>query len=107
MFIIFVKKTHLMFKTKTLAEYTPEELNAEKTKRKAIFYSYCVIFSLMVITGIFITMKKGMNFFTFMPLFFLFTFFIMWKNYNDVKKEILSRNSVSTEPGQQKEISLP
>nr|WP_199158368.1 hypothetical protein [Pedobacter sp. ASV2] len=83
-----------MSKAKTLTEYTLEELNAEKIKRKTIFYSYCVIFSLMVIAGIFITLKKGINFFSFMPLLFLFTFFLMWKNYNDVKKEILSRNSI-------------
>lgn len=58
-------------------------------KRSFIFISVAVV--VMIIAGIFGSMKKGVDFFTFLPLFFIPLLYTRWIVYNKIKKEAESR----------------
>ncbi len=77
-----------------LKNLTDEELVQAEKKRKAAYLTYSVILGLMVGVAIYSTVKKGLGFFTYFPLFFVPTGVVNRTNYNAVKKEITSRESL-------------
>lgn len=77
-----------------LKDLTDEELMQEEKKRKKNYLMYSVILGLMVGIAIYSTVKKGLGFFTFFPLFFVPSGVVNRTNYNAVKKEITSRESL-------------
>lgn len=79
--------------TKKLAELTVQELMLEEKKRKAIYIAFAALIGIMAGASIFGFILKGFTFFTVMPLLFTPLFLMNLKNYQDVKKEIKSRNT--------------
>ena len=77
---------------KNLQELSNEELLKEAKKTKFVFGIYLGIIPAMLIAGIFITVEKGVNFFTFFPVIFLGNATIFWSYYDKVKKELKSRD---------------
>lgn len=79
-------------KIKPLSEYSTEELTALEKKQKAMFYMNLAIFALLVGVTIYGTMKKGVDFFTFFPLFFLPLQFAVYLPLKKTRDELKSRN---------------
>lgn len=79
-------------KTTILSELSLEELGLEKKKRGAMVGAYIAIIIMMVGAGIVVTIRKGISIFTFFPLVFFPIFLVIYKGYDDVKKEIKSRH---------------
>lgn len=78
-------------KIKPLSEYSTEELIALEKKQKLMFYINLVIFALLISVTIYGTMKKGIDFFTFFPLFFLPLQFAVYFPLKKTRDELKSR----------------
>ena len=78
-------------KTNLLSELSLASLSTEKKKRGALVSFYIVMLLVMTVAGIMMTVRKGTNVFTFLPLTFLPIFLSIYKGYDDIKKEIKSR----------------
>jgi hypothetical protein len=78
-------------KQKELTDLTEVQLTEEIKKRKIVFYTYNVIIGFMTGIAIYLTVKKGLGFFTFFPLFFLPIYFSIWMNHKAVQKEKKNR----------------
>lgn len=81
-------------KTTVLTELSLLELSTEKKRRGALVSFYIAILLVMTGAGIMITVRKGTSMFTFLPLVFFPIFLSIYKRYDEVKKEIRSRNDV-------------
>lgn len=77
---------------KKLQNLSDEELLKEEKNRKTMFYFFCGLVAVMVVSGIISTVREGVNTFTFLPLAFLGLVVIFWSNYSKIKKEIKTRN---------------
>lgn len=78
-------------KSKILSELSKEQLLIEIKSRKNVFYIYCFFVSIMVCSGIFLTIKKGFGVFSYLPIAFLPILIMVRKNYTDSKKELQLR----------------
>lgn len=76
-----------------LQDLTDEQLVKEEKKRKTSYLTYNVLLGIMIGVAIYSTVKKGLGFFTFFPLFFTPMAFLNRRSYMDVKKEINSRQN--------------
>lgn len=75
-----------------LTKLTNEALQIELKKKKSSSKLLTVVIGLMIGTAIFTTFKKGFDFFTVFPLFFIPLAITSKSSYDEVKKEIESRN---------------
>ncbi|RZL66693.1 MAG: hypothetical protein EOO93_05220 [Pedobacter sp.] len=77
---------------KNLQEFTHEALLKEAKRTPFLFGIYlgCVI--VMFVTGVLSTLDYGITIFTFLPVGFLAIAVLLWSNYNNVIKELKSRN---------------
>lgn len=78
--------------TKKLTDLTEEDLIIEQKKRKSNSISYSFIMGIMIGVTVYGFIKNGFSFFTILPILFFPIFIMNWKNYNEVKNEIKSRN---------------
>ncbi len=74
-----------------LKKLTNEELQIELKKRKSSYNLLKFVIGLMIGTAIFTTVKKGFDFFTVFPVFFIPLAITSKSSYDEVKKEIESR----------------
>jgi|TARA_R100000501_G_C2616790_1_gene110300 c-di-AMP phosphodiesterase-like protein len=77
---------------KNLKVLTDDELNKEYKDKATIFSIFLGLIIVMVITSIFTIFKNNISAPTFLPLAFLPLLLIFWKGFNEVKKEMKSRN---------------
>nr|WP_315027782.1 hypothetical protein [uncultured Chryseobacterium sp.] len=80
-------------KSTKLSDLSIDELTKEEKKRSSIHICYCILIGFMVGTSVYATIKHGFTFVSILPLFFTPMNWFMWKNKNDVSKEIQSRKS--------------
>lgn len=72
--------------------YTKEELLKKLKKQKATAIVHGFIILLMIVFAIFTTIKNGISFQTFLPLFFIPMEVIMLIELKKIKKELKTRN---------------
>jgi uncharacterized membrane protein YjjP (DUF1212 family) len=77
---------------KKLEELTHEELLKRAKVTKLFFGIYLGLLIVMIVSSAIITFRKGINLFTFLPLFFLGISVIFIIPYINIKKELQSRN---------------
>lgn len=77
---------------KELSNLTDQELAAEAKKNRLNSIINGVLFGMLIGIAIFSTVKNGLGFFTFFPLFFAYFIFNNSKISKAVKKEWKSRN---------------
>jgi hypothetical protein len=81
-----------MTQDKTIKNYSNFELQMYQKKTKGRLFIQSILLMLLIGTSIFITIKKGFNFFTIFPVFILIIFIPTLQLYNKVNKEIKTRN---------------
>lgn len=74
-----------------LSELSIEELTKEEKKRSAAHISFCIILGILVAACIYVTIKKGFNGITPLPLAFFPLYLIIRNSWQSVRKEIRSR----------------
>jgi len=79
-------------KQKELSGFTNQELAMEEKKRKTAYLTNCVFFGMMCGIAIYSTVKNGVGFFTFFPLFFIPIAANMRASYKAAQKEMKSRS---------------
>jgi len=77
---------------KNLKVLTDAELNKEFKDKSIIFSIFLGLIIVMVITSIISLFMSNIMATTFLPLAFLPLLLIFWKGFNEVKKEMKSRN---------------
>ncbi|PWN62901.1 hypothetical protein [Chryseobacterium viscerum] len=77
--------------TNKLSELSIEELTKEEKKRSAAHISFCIILGLLLAACIYVTIKKGFNGITPLPLAFFPLYLIIRKSWQDARKELQSR----------------
>lgn len=82
-----------MKKEVDLSTLTVEELEKRAKTTKAASIMLAVIMAIQFGIGIFLTVSKGFNVFTFIPLAFLPILIINFRNIKKIKEEIARRNS--------------
>lgn len=70
---------------------TLEELKEKKKTYVAITIGLIVVVSFMIGISIYSTLKKGIDFFTFLPLFFLPMLFVNWHLIKKLNAEIKAK----------------
>ncbi|WP_282017998.1 hypothetical protein [Salegentibacter mishustinae] len=77
---------------KNLKVLTDDELTKEYRDKATIFSIFLGLIIVMVISSLITLFKNNISAATFLPLAFLPLLFIFWKQFNEVKKEMKSRN---------------
>jgi hypothetical protein len=77
--------------TNKLSELSIEELTKEEKKRSAAHISFCIILGLLLAACTYVTIKKGFNGITPLPLAFFPLYLIIRKSWQDARKELQSR----------------
>ncbi|UKB77737.1 hypothetical protein [Chryseobacterium sp. MEBOG07] len=77
--------------TNKLSELSIEELTKEEKKRSAAHISFCIILGLLLAACIYVTIKKGFNGISPLPLAFFPLYLIIRKSWQDARKELQSR----------------
>jgi hypothetical protein len=77
---------------KNLKVLTDDELTKEYRDKATIFSIFLELIILMVITSIITLFMSNIMATTFLPLAFSPLLLIFWKGFNEVKKEMKSRN---------------
>ncbi|KAB1232186.1 hypothetical protein [Chryseobacterium viscerum] len=77
--------------TNKLSELSIEELTKEEKKRSAAHISFCIILGLLLAACVYVTIKKGFNGITPLPLAFFPLYLIIRKSWQDARKELQSR----------------
>ncbi|MCU0341324.1 MAG: hypothetical protein MUE30_15705 [Spirosomaceae bacterium] len=80
-------------KEKPLTELTTEELKTKESQLKKVAIVMGVFIALMVLSGVYLTIKQGPSVFTVMPIAFLAILIGNVSNSRKVQKEIASRNA--------------
>jgi riboflavin transporter FmnP len=75
-----------------LTQLSNEELQIEAKKRKSGYNLFKFVIGIMIGSAIFSTIMKGFSFFTLLPVFFIPLAFTTKTSYDEVNKEIESRN---------------
>lgn len=75
-----------------LTELTNDELLHEQKKMKKSKIVNAFIIGLFIGIAVYSTVKKGLGFFTFFPLFFAYIIFNNRKKMKELAKELQSRN---------------
>lgn len=73
------------------SELSTEELTKEEKKRSAAHISFCIIMGMLVGACIYVTIKKGFNGITPLPLAFFPLYLIIRKSWQNARKEFQSR----------------
>ncbi len=76
-----------------LSDLSIEELTKEEKKRSAAHISFCIIMGMLVVACIYMTIKKGFNGITPLPLAFFPLYLIIRKSWQNARKELQSRKS--------------
>lgn len=76
-----------------LSELSIEELTKEEKKRSAAHIAFCIIMGMLVLACIYMTIKKGFNGITPLPLAFFPLYLIIRKSWQNARKELQSRKS--------------
>ena len=79
-------------KPEELTKLTDQELAAEAKKNKTNTIINAGLFGVLIGIAIYSTVKNGLGFFTFFPLFFGYLIFSNTKKNKDLKEELKSRN---------------
>ncbi|MDR4954433.1 hypothetical protein REB14_19805 [Chryseobacterium sp. ES2] len=74
-----------------LSELSIEELTKEEKKRSAAHISFCIIMGILIGACIYVTIKKGFNGITPLPLAFSPLYLIIRKSWQNARKELQSR----------------
>jgi len=74
-----------------LSELSIEELTKEEKKRSAAHITFCIIMGILIAACIYVTIKKGFNGITPLPLAFFPLYLIIRNSWQNVRKEIRSR----------------
>ena len=74
-----------------LSELSTEELTKEEKKRSAAHISFCIIMGMLIGACIYVTIKKGFNGITPLPLAFFPLYLIIRKSWQNARKELQSR----------------
>lgn len=74
-----------------LSELSIEELTKEEKKRSAAHISFCIIMGILIAACIYVTIKKGFNGITPLPLAFFPLYLIIRNSWQNARKEIRSR----------------
>jgi hypothetical protein len=77
--------------TNKLSELSIEELTKEEKKRSAAHISFCIILGILLAACIYVTIKKGFNGISPLPLAFFPLYLIIRKSWQDARKELQSR----------------
>lgn len=77
---------------KNVQEFSNEELQKEAKNSKFLLGLFLGMIIVMMVCGVIITLKKGVNTFTFLPFVFLWIPMTFWTSYSKVRKELKSRN---------------
>ncbi len=77
-----------------LTKLTNEELPIELKKRKQSYTIAAFIVGMMIGCAVWSLVKNGISFFIFIPFIFAYWFKNAKPDYEEVKKEIQSRNSI-------------
>lgn len=80
-------------KKQDLTQLSIEELLTEQKKRKSSYTIFRIVIGIMLGVAIYSTIVKGLSFSSVLPVFFLPLAFSIKKQFDEVKKEIQSRNS--------------
>jgi hypothetical protein len=80
-------------KEKPLTELTTEELKTKESQLKKVAIVMGVFIALMVLSGVYLTIKQGFGVFTVMPIAFLAILIGNISSLRKVQKEIASRNA--------------
>ena len=78
-------------KPEELTKLTEQELLQEEKKSKSASAVYIGLISGVIVLALLITIKQGVTFFTFFPLFFVPLAISKWMDYKAIQKEIKSR----------------
>ncbi|MBF6640905.1 hypothetical protein IVB69_05395 [Flavobacterium sp. J49] len=82
-----------MKKETDLSTLTTEELEKRAKNTKTASVMLAVIIAIQFGIGLFLTVSKGFNVFTFIPLAFLPMLIVNFTNIKKIKEEIAKRNS--------------
>ncbi|TZF93607.1 hypothetical protein FW781_18100 [Chryseobacterium panacisoli] len=74
-----------------LSELSIEELTKEEKKRSAAHITFCIIMGILIAACIYVTIKKGFNGITPLPLAFFPLYLIIRNSWQNARKEIRSR----------------
>ncbi len=74
-----------------LSELSTEQLTKEEKKRSAAHISFCIIMGMLIGACIYVTIKKGFNGITPLPLAFFPLYLIIRKSWQNARKELQSR----------------
>ncbi|CAD0218026.1 hypothetical protein KYG33_01980 [Chryseobacterium sp. D764] len=74
-----------------LSELSIEQLTKEEKKRSAAHTTFCIIMGILIAACIYVTIKKGFNGITPLPLAFFPLYLIIRNSWQNVRKEIRSR----------------
>lgn len=77
---------------KTIKDYSNQELQILQKKYKSRLYTQSLLIGLLIGVSIYITMKKGFNFFTIFPIFFAVMMIPTLNYWYKLNQEIRSRN---------------
>ncbi|RQO40275.1 hypothetical protein DBR39_04825 [Chryseobacterium sp. KBW03] len=77
--------------TNKLSELSIEELTKEEKKRSAAHISFCIILGILLAACIYVTIKKGFNGISPLPLAFFPLYLIIRKSWQDARKELQPR----------------
>jgi|TARA_R100000501_G_C2600634_1_gene97805 c-di-AMP phosphodiesterase-like protein len=77
---------------KNLKVLTDDELQKEYKDKSIIFSIFLGLIIVMVISSIITLFKNNISAATFLPLAFLPLSLIFWKGFNEIRKEMKSRN---------------
>lgn len=75
----------------SLSTYTKQELQKKLKSQKIMFVIKTIVIVLMIVFSIFSTLKKGVSFQTFIPLFFIPMTVLMFLDLKKLKKELAKR----------------